>query len=308
MNVLVTGADGFVGRFLLGRLREAGHAVAACHRAGSPPPAWPEAAGATWLPLELGDGASVAAVGAIGAEHVVHLAGLASGAVARKDPGLAWEVNAAGTARLLEALATRPRRAVLVVSTGEVYGPGPARPRSERDAAVPVSPYASSKLGAEVAALETMRRTGLPVIVARPFPHTGPGQATLFVAPAFAARLAEAKRAGATEVTTGSLDPVRDLLDVRDVTAAYVLLLERGTAGETYNVASGTGLGLRDLFDRLAAIVGVPAVPRLDPALARAADIPHLVGDAEKLREATGWAPAIPIHQTLQDLVDAQAH
>ena len=128
------------------------------------------------------------------------------------------------------------------------------------------------------------------------------------VAPAFAARLVEAKRAGVTEVMTGPLDPVRDLLDVRDVAEAYRLLLERGVAGETYNVASGTGLGLRDLFDRLAAIVGVPAVPRTDPALARAADIPHLVGDAGKLREATGWAPVIPIHQTLQDLVDAQAH
>ena len=308
MNVLVTGADGFVGRVLLGRLGEAGHTVTACHRAGGAVPAWPEAVGATWLPLELADAESVALVASTPAECVVHLAGLASGAAARRDPGLAWEVNAAGTARLLEALSSRPRRAVLVVSSGEVYGPGPARPRSERDPVLPVSPYASSKLGAELAALETMRRTGIPVIVARPFPHTGPGQAPQFVAPAFAERLREAKHAGTLEVTTGSLEPVRDLLDVRDVADAYRLLLERGVAGETYNVASGVGLGLRDLFDRLAAIVGVRAMPRTDPALARAADIAHLVGDAGKLREATGWAPVIPIHQTLQDLVDAQAH
>ena len=307
MNVLVTGADGFVGRFLLGRLREAGHAVTACYRAGGAPPSWPEADGCAWLPLELADGQSVANVAAAEATHVIHLAGLASGAVARRDPGLAWEVNAAGTARLMEGLSHRPRKAVLMVSTGELYGPGAARPRSERDPVQPVSPYASSKAGAELAALETMRRTGLPVIVARPFPHTGPGQTPLFVAPAFAERLAEAKRTGRMEVSTGALDPVRDMLDVRDVVAAYVLLLERGTAGETYNVASGIGLGLRDLFDRLAALVGVPAVPRPDSALARAADIPHLVGDAGKLREATGWAPVIPIHQTLQDLVDAQA-
>jgi GDP-4-dehydro-6-deoxy-D-mannose reductase len=128
------------------------------------------------------------------------------------------------------------------------------------------------------------------------------------VAPAFAARLRRARADGVTEVPTGSLDPVRDLLDVRDVVAAYVLLLRHGRPGETYNVASGTGLGLRELFDRLAEAVGVRATPRLDPALARAADIPHLVGDAGKLREATGWAPVIPIHQTLRDLVDAQAH
>jgi GDP-4-dehydro-6-deoxy-D-mannose reductase len=308
MNVLVTGADGFVGRTLVSRLCGSGHAVTACFRAGASAPEWADAAIARWVPLELADPASVASVADQATEYVVHLAGLASGSAARRDPGLAWEVNAAGTARMLERLSARPLRAVLVISTGEVYGPGPERPRSERDPVRPVSPYASSKLGAELAAQETMRRTGIPVIVARPFPHTGPGQTVQFVAPAFAARLAEAKRAGVAEVATGSLEPVRDLLDVRDVAEAYRLLLERGVAGETYNVASGTGLGLRELFDRIAAIVGLSAEPRTDPALARAADIPHLVGDAGKLREATGWAPVIPIHQTLQDLVDAQAH
>ncbi|HEX5635247.1 MAG TPA: NAD-dependent epimerase/dehydratase family protein, partial [Gemmatimonadales bacterium] len=87
MTVLVTGADGFVGRFLVARLREAGHAVTACHRADGAPPAWTPA-GVRWVPLELQDAASVAAVAAEDAEHVVHLAGLASGAAARRDPGL----------------------------------------------------------------------------------------------------------------------------------------------------------------------------------------------------------------------------
>jgi GDP-4-dehydro-6-deoxy-D-mannose reductase len=307
MTVLVTGADGFVGRYLVPRLVEAGHPVTACHRAGAAAPGW-SPTGVRWIPLELQDAASVAACAAEAAELVVHLAGLASGAAARRDPGLAWEVNAAGTARLLDALAASPRVRVLVVSSGEVYGSGEARPRSERDAPRPVSPYAASKLGAEVAAQETMRRTGLPVVVARPFAHTGPGQDPAFVVPAFAARLAEAARAGAREVATGNLAPVRDLLDVRDVAAAYVRLLARGTPGETYNVASGDGLALAELFRRLAALTGAAAVPVPDPSLVRTADVPHLVGDATKLREATGWAPAIPIHQTLQDLVHAQAH
>lgn len=307
MTVLVTGADGFVGRTLLGTLHRAGLAVTACHRAGAAPPAWSDPS-VRWRPLELTDAASVTAIAAEPCELVVHLAGLASGAAARRDPGLAWEVNAAGTARLLEALATRPRDRVLVVSTGEVYGAGEGRPRTERDPLVPRSPYAASKVGAEVAALETMRRTGLPVVVARPFPHTGPGQADAFVAPAFVARLREAKRQGAATVTTGNLDPVRDLTDVRDVAEAYRLLLERGEPGEAYNVASGTGVPLRELYARLAALVGTAAEPVTDPALVRTADIHHLVGDAAKLRERTGWVPRIPIHQTLRELVDAQAH
>ena len=89
---------------------------------------------------------------------------------------------------------------------------------------------------------------------------------------------------------------------------AYLLLLEHGVAGEVYNVASGTGQRLRNCFDRLAALIGVEARPTQDPALMRPADIPVLIGDPGKLRAATDWTPQYSFDQTLQDLVDAQAH
>jgi GDP-4-dehydro-6-deoxy-D-mannose reductase len=177
----------------------------------------------------------------------------------------------------------------------------------ETDPLLPISPYAASKVGAEAAGLETWRRTGLRVIVARPFPHTGAGQSARYVVPAFAARLREARRSGARTVPTGNLAPVRDLLDVRDVVAAYRLLLLRGTAGEAYNVARGSGVSLAEVFERLAALTGAVAAPATDPSLVRSADIPHLVGDSTKLRRATGWAPSISFEQTLQGLVDAEA-
>ena len=150
------------------------------------------------------------------------------------------------------------------------------------------------------------RRTGLRVLIARPFPHTGPGHDTRFVIPAFARRLRTAARAGQDTIDTGNLDPVRDFLDVRDVVTAYIALLTRGVAGEIYNVASGTGYSLREVLDRLQALLGVRMVAKLAPSLARSSDIAHLVGDSTKLRTATGWAPSYSLDRTLQDLLDAQ--
>jgi len=316
VKVLVTGADGFVGRHLVRHLLQAGDEVAAACRPGGPPVDWsagPRAgARVAALPLELGDDASVAATLDWRPDAIVHLAAVPSVREASRDPGAAWEINAAGTARVADAAAVRRARGesdpvLLLVSTGEVYGAGPARPRVETEPPLPISPYAASKLGAEVGALETWRRTGLRVIVARPFPHTGPGQSSQYVVPAFVERLRAARASGARTAPTGNLAPVRDLLHVGDVVRAYRLLLERGVAGEIYNVARGEGMALAEVFARLAAMLGTEAVPEPSEVLMRRTDIPHLVGDSTKLRRVAGWSPAVSFEQTLQELVDAQA-
>ena len=318
MKVLVTGADGFVGSWLVRRLLADGRAVYGADRPaqGSPPGdgrmTQEERGAVQWLPLELADGASVRRVAVQPYDAVVHLAAVSSGTDAAGDPGHAWDVNAAGTARLAQTLADAKRSGradpvVLVVSTGEVYGRGDPTPRRETDPVAPCSPYAASKLGAEVAALETWRRTGLRVVVARAFAHTGPGQDGRFVVPAFAQRLKFAKKVGAPVVKVGDIEPVRDFLHVQDVVDAYARLLARGQPGEIYNVASGLGVSLEQVLRRLGELIGVRPIPEVDPDLMRPADIPHLVGDASKLRAATGWAPRRSLDETLKDVVDAQA-
>ena len=311
MRVLVTGADGFVGRHLVRRLRRAGHQVWAGCRPGGEAVLWGDD-GVRSVPLELTDDGSIQATLAFEPEAVVHLAAVASNREAREDPGLAWEINAAGTARLAEALGRRRHDGgdplLLAVSTGEVYGLGGPAPRQESDELRPASPYAASKAAAELAVLEVWRRTGLRAVIARPFTHTGPGQEPRFALPGFLARLRAAKASGQGVVPTGNLEPVRDLLDVRDVIEAYLALLERGTPGEAYNIARGEGRSLAEMFRILADLVGVRAEPRPDPALARSRDLPHLVGDSTKLRRATGWTPTLSLDQTLRGLVDAEAH
>jgi GDP-4-dehydro-6-deoxy-D-mannose reductase len=263
--------------------------------------------------LELSDSSSVDMALSAPINAVVHLAATASGGEARRDPAGAWVVNAAGTARVVDA-AARLRDSgsadplLLVVSTAEVYGKGKATPRRESDPICPQSPYAASKAGAELAGMEAWRRTGLRVVIARPFPHTGVGQLSQYVVPAFLERLRAAKATGATQVPTGNLDPVRDLLDVRDVVEAYLGLLAHGVPGEAYNIARGEGVTLRELFQRLAGLMGIQAEPVPDPSLVRTADIPYLVGDSAKLRKATGWTPTVSLEQTLQEMVDAQAY
>ena len=106
----------------------------------------------------------------------------------------------------------------------------------------------------------------------------------------------------------GNLDPVRDLLHVSDVAEAYLDILERGEPGEIYNVASGQGVSLRDIFERLRTIVGVEVDPVPAPELVRPVDIPHLVGDSAKLRRLTGWAPRMELAEALREVVDAQAN
>jgi GDP-4-dehydro-6-deoxy-D-mannose reductase len=298
-------------------LVETGHEVtAACRPGGEPLERW---LGEQWRSavrvsrLELSDSYSVTAAVSPSLDAVIHLAAMASGSEARKDPAGAWVINAAGTARVVDA-AARLRAAgsadplLLVISTAEVYGKGKGSPRRESDPLCPQSPYAASKVGAELAALEAWRRTGLRVVIARPFPHTGVGQPSQYVVPAFVERLRTAKATGATQVPTGNLEPVRDLLDVRDVVEAYLGILAAGVPGEAYNIARGEGITLRRLFELITELMGIRAEPVPDASLVRTADIPHLVGDSRKIRKATGWSPTVSLEQTLREMVDAQTN
>lgn len=305
-RTLLTGAAGFVGGHLIPALRAAGREVVGVHLPDLPPG---PATDVAWRPCDLRDrGALAALVSDVRPREVVHLAALAAPAEAERAPLEALRANYLALDSLLGALAGRQAR-LLFVSTGEVYGPtrADAPARVETDALRPMNLYAATKAAGEVRVRLAVERDGLDALIARPFNHTGPGRPALYAESSFAEQLARIER-GAQEpvLRVGNLEPVRDYSDVRDVAAAYVVLLERGARGETYNVCSGVRRSMRSVLERLIARSRVRPRVEVDPARFRELppDRTAFAGNAGKLR-ALGWAPQRSADDAFDALLDA---
>jgi GDP-4-dehydro-6-deoxy-D-mannose reductase len=240
-------------------------------------------------------------------DAVIHLAGQTFVPEAFRDPARTLHVNLIGTLNLLQALKARGFSGTfLYVSSGDVYGQVDETLLPIRESMLPDprNPYAVSKLSAEHLCRQWGHSEGWRVLIARPFNHIGSGQNESFVLSSVARQLT---RVGlglqAPQLLIGDVDVTRDFLDVRDVIAAYILLLERGCNGETYNVCSGHERLLRDLIMEMSHLAGVQVELLQDPARMRRAEQRRVIGSAEKLQKRTGWRPGITITETLQSML-----
>lgn len=312
MRLLITGALGFAGRYLAEAAHQRGYEVVGHGLSESP-----EGPAAPFLHAYLkADVTSLPQVESLleeaRADAIAHLAAQASGARSFQDPVESFSTNAMGTLHVLEAARRRGFTGkILSITSSEAYGRITiGRPVDESSPLRPVSPYAASKAAADNVSQLYGQLYGLNVVRARAFSHTGPGQQPSFVAPAWAQQVARAEaRAEAGEkgpfaVRVGNLDPVRDMADVRDVVEAYLDLLERGRAGEPYNVCTERGIKMRDLLEKLRALSTVEIAVESDPNRARPADIPYLVGNAQKIRRELGWQAKRDLDDTLADLLE----
>jgi GDP-4-dehydro-6-deoxy-D-mannose reductase len=296
VKVLLTGGRGFVGGWLTTELENTRHEVVAPAREA----------------LDVTDADAVRrAIREQRPAAIVHLAAIALAGAAREEPVEAFRIAAGGTANLLEAVREQPTPpAVLVISSSEVYG----KPREgelplrEGSPLRATTPYALSKLAQESVALAYAARWGLPLVVVRPFNHTGPGQRPGFVVADLVGRVRSVVRGEADAVRAGNLDVRRDFSDVRDVVRAYRLLLEAMSngrvepGGAVLNVASGRAVEIRYLLDRICALAGVSPAVEVDPSLVRPDEAPEIHGDSEPLRALTGWQPEHEIEETLRDI------
>jgi GDP-4-dehydro-6-deoxy-D-mannose reductase len=303
-RVLLTGGRGFVGKRLHERIRRER-------------PFWEVfAPGGPHEPDDGLDVTDLAQTEAVVRERrptlVVHLAAISAVTTADKDPRAAWTVNLNGTLNLTEALARHaPDCRLLHISSAEVYGRSLDRPEPTDESALlqPVNPYAASKAAADLL-VRQCAATGLDAVIARPFNHTGAGQAETFALPSFAAQIARIE-AGLKPpiIEVGDLSDERDFLDVEDVAAAYIALLEArevAPPGSVFNVASGTARRIGDVLDQMLAAARVRIEVRVDPTRVRPVSVPRVLGDAGALRTAVGWRPAVPIENTLASVLQEQ--
>jgi GDP-4-dehydro-6-deoxy-D-mannose reductase len=294
-RILVTGASGFVGQYLVAALRAR----------------WPQAVLFTGA-FDVADPDAVeAAVRAAAPEGCVHLAAIASIPEARRDPGRSFAVNLGGSLNLAQAILHHaPECRLVFVGSAECYGASflSGTALDETAALAPLNVYAASKAAADLALGALSAEAGLRVLRFRPFNHTGPGQAADFVIPAFASQVARIEAGGQEAViAVGDLTAHRDFLDVRDVVGAYVLGLENFDAmprGTVFNLASGISRRIGDMMEALTAASGKAISVRTDPARLRPADIPFARGDAGAARSALGWTPQIPFQTTLQAVLE----
>ncbi len=317
-RILITGASGFVGRHLVGRL-SAAHKRAGIEIFGTCFPERPEhcetlagAAPAVKLfHVDLRSEDEVAGlIRDVRPDRIFHLAAHSQVRTSWDKRRETMETNLMGTFFLFEAarrLAAAAR--ILFVSSSDVYGSlaprARRRPYSEKDRSGVVSPYAFTKIGGELLAELYALRDKMAVVVARPFPHTGPGQAEVFVCSDWARQIVRIERGEAPPVlSVGDLRIRRDCLDVRDVVRAYALLMENGVPGEVYNVASGCAPALADILRTLLSFTDRKIEVRADPGRLRKGDIPYLAGSYRKIKARTGWAPRIRLERTLRDVLE----
>ena len=288
-RVLITGANGFTGRWLGHHLAEAGYRVYGLVQGTARTPN--ESAADLREPAALR-----AALTTVRPDFIVHLAAITF--VPHSDSTEIYQVNLFGTLNLLDAvLATglQPRK-ILIASSANVYGNPPVEVIDETVCPAPVNHYATSKL-----AMEHMVRTyqdRLPLIITRPFNYTGVGQEQHFLIPKIVAHY----RRREPMIELGNLDVVRDFSDVRFVIEVYRRLLESDARNETVNLCSGQGVALNEIIERMNQIAGYAIRVNINPAFVRANEVRRLIGDNNKLRRLIGSLPVFPIDDILSTL------
>lgn len=241
-------------------------------------------------------------------DFVFHLAAQSMPSFSFNHPEETLKTNIFSTLNIFETvLKYAPGAVVLNIGSGDEYGDAASDilPVSEKAELKPLNPYAVSKVTQDLLAFQYWRSRALKVVRARPFNHFGPRQSDSFVTSEFARQIAEIEAGIRKEkaIEVGNLGTAKDFLDVRDVVAAYELLVEKGSLGEAYNVCSGRATSIKEIAETLISFSPEEIMIKEDPSRRRPTETAAIYGDASKLR-TLGWAPKYTLRESLESIIE----
>ncbi len=288
-TALITGVNGFTGRYMAEELRTAGYDIVGLGSTSSQ-----SIASSSFYHCDLLDRDGLVKVfKQVKPDIVVHLAAIAF--VAHGDVDAIYRTNVVGTRHILDAIVQSGHipRSILLASSANIYGNAIVEPITEQVLAAPANDYAVSKLSMEYMAKLWYEQ--LPITIVRPFNYTGAGQALNFLIP----KIVDHFKRRAPDLELGNINVIRDFSDVRSVVQRYRRLLESDAQGEIFNVCSGQGHSLLDVLQMMREISGHDLDVHVNPAFVRANEVHRLVGSSDKLEAVVGKVADIPLRETL---------
>lgn len=305
-RALIIGAAGFVGGYLARHLKTAYHMDVAVTKLSHETL---EIDGAEVYDLDiLRQEEIVNLLFKIRPDYIFHLAAQSSVGLSWKKPGLTVDINIKGSINVMDAvreLYYKPK--VLLIGSGEEYGhiKEGETPITEDNMIRPGNIYAATKVCQNMIGSIYAKAYDMDIMMVRAFNHIGPTQAPMFVVADFCKQVAEIEKGLREPVMyVGNLSAERDFTDVRDVVRAYALLIQKGSAGETYNVGSGHAVSIREILDMIISLSDKEIKVEVDPNKLRPVDVPIIEADTRKLKAATGWEQTISLQQTIEETLD----
>ena len=303
MKALVTGGTGFIGYYLTKMLLDEGHEVTATHYDSGSLLETERVEGAEYKMLDISSRPAVEQlVNEMRPDEIYHLAGQAYPVPSWKNPARTFEVNVLGSIYLFEAVRqTGKNTKIINACSGAEYGDRVKSPIVEESVLRPLSPYGVSKATQDMLVSQYHQSYTMPIYSLRLFGTTGPGKSGDAIND-FASQIAAAETTG-QEVKVGRLDVTRDVSDVRDVVKAFRLVMDKGVAGEAYNVGSGQHFTVADLLSMLLSLAKTKVRYGVEQARIRPSDEKEIYPDTSKIR-AIGYSPRYDIRETMTDILD----
>lgn len=316
MNVLVTGAGGMVGSHMVELLYQQGHRVTGIwHKNKMNIEQIELPVHFAQCDLRYGYGLDELIMDEL-PEQIYHLAAQSYPTVSWVSPAETIDVNINGTVAVFEAIKKARKYknqkydpVVVVACSSAEYGETLNRLEGnevyvkETAELLPLHPYGVSKAGQDMLSFQYFMNDHIRCIRARIFNSTGTRKVN-DVTSDFTKRAVEAEKSGIWELRVGNLDTSRAIMDQRDLVNALMLLAEKGTYGEAYNVSSEHIYLMRDIVKMIEGQIGHRFKINVDPALLRPTDERIIVGDVTKLKNATGWSQKVPMEKTIKDMLD----